>query len=237
MKRWCLIVLVCLSGTGMVQAGVAYRDSCYSIGLTGAYAYNETYDHHGSFALSAFMPVYKYFEGNMHIRFQTANVYDISVRLRPKFLLPVGELYFETQVLYNLIRRNDLHGLCGALSLGYRMDYVQVHIGYGTRSFWPLDISSHTSETSVHEPHNLIYYLEVFVRPCTSMWNLSVCVTDITEYQMERMYTPIFMVNSYMNIGSHWRITARGLCKPVGLSNYTPSFYGAEIAIGGHYRF
>ena len=221
----------------MAHAGSMYRDTCYSVGLTGSYAYNETYEHYGSVAVNAYLPIHRYFEGAVDIRCQTANIYDFSARLRPKFLLPVGELYFETQIMYNLISRNNLHGVCAALSIGYRMDYVQVHIGYGTRTFATIDKSKHSSETSVHEPHNLVYYAEVFVRPHTSMWNLSACITNMTEYQMERMFTPMFILNSHVNIGSHWRITMRGLCKPVGLSNYAPSFYGAEGSVGAQYRF
>ena len=235
-KRLLYTFFLCVLSVA-VQAGPMYRDTCYSIGLSGAYAYNETYGHHGSVAVNAYLPIHRYFEGAVDIRCQTANIYDFTARLRPKFLLPVGELYFETQITYNLIKRNELHGVSAALSLGYRMDYVQVHIGYGTRTFANINKSKHSSETSVHEPHNLIYYAEVFVRPHTACWNLSACVTNMTEYQMERMFTPMFILNSYVNFGSHWRLTIRGLCKPVGLSNYAPSFYGAEGTIGVHYRF
>ena len=234
--RLFLAFLFCLV-SATLQAGPMYRDTCYSVGLTGAYAYNETYAHYGSVAVNAYLPIHRYFEGAVGIRCQTANIYDFTAKLRPKFLLPVGELYFETQITYNLIKRNNLHGVCAALSLGYRMDYVQAHIGYGTRTFATIDKSKHSSETSVHEPHNLIYYVEVFVRPHTDSWNLSACVTNMTEYQMERMFTPMFILNSYVNIGSHWRLTLRGLCKPVGISNYAPSFYGAEGSVGAQYRF
>ena len=228
--------LLCAAGIG-VQAGSMYRDTCYSIGIGGSYAYNETYEHYGSISLNAYLPIHDHFEGAADVRFQTANVYDFSARLRPKFLLPVGELYFETQITYNLIKRNDLHGISAALSFGYRMDYIQAHIGYGTRTFATIDKSKHSTETSVYEPHNLIYYVEVSVRPHTAGWNLSACVTNCTEYQMERMFTPMFIINSYANIGPHWRFTLRGLCKPVGISNYAPSFYGAEGSVGVQYRF
>jgi hypothetical protein len=238
MRKLIILALVAISFcVPPLQAHCVYRDSTYSIGLACSYAYNETYEHYGAFSVDAYLPVHRHFEGEVNIRMLTANSYDLGGKIRPKFYLPVGELYLETQILYNLIRRNSLHGVCGAFSIGYRMDYVQVHIGYGTRSFWPLFKSTHTSETSVHEPHNLVYYVEVFARPHTSSWNISACVTDMTEYQMERMFTPMFILNSYVNIGAHWRITARALCKPVGLSNLTPSFYGAEVRVGGYYRF
>ena len=231
----CVAWLLCLVSD--LQAHSAYRDTTYAVGLSASYAYNETYEHYGAFSIDAFLPIHRYFEGELNVRALTANSYDFGGKFRPKFYLPVGELYLETQLLYNLIARNELHGMCGAFSIGYRMDYIQIHIGYGTRSFWPLFKSTHTSETSVHEPHNLVYYLEVFARPHTSSWNLSACITDMTEYQMERMFTPMFIVNSYCNIGHHWRLRLRALCKPVGLSNYAPSFYGAEGTIGLNYRF
>ena len=114
-RRFLGISILCAVSITAVHAGPMYRDSCYSVGLTGAYAYNETYEHYGSVSVNAYLPVHKYFEGAVDIRCQTANVYDFSARLRPKFILPVGELYFETQILYNLISRNNLHGVCAML--------------------------------------------------------------------------------------------------------------------------
>ena len=237
MKRYFIFIVVLLCLGTQLQAHSAYRDSTYAIGLSATYAYNETYEHHGTFSVDAYLPIHRYFEGEVNIRLQTVDVYDFGIKLRPKFILPVGELYFDTQIIYNLISRSYLQSVSGALSFGYRMDYLQVQVGYGSRFFSSLLKSRHNSETSVHEPHNLIYYVEVFARPHTSPWNISACVTDMTEYQMERMFTPMFILNSYVNIGEHWRIRMRGLCKPVGLSNLAPSFYGAEGTLGLTYRF
>ena len=237
MRKRLLFTLIISIAALTAQANSVYRDTCYSVGLSGTYAYNETYGHYGAFTVDAYLPITYYFEGEVNIRMATANVHDFGLHFRPKFILPVGELYFDTQIMYNLIKRNELHGICAGFSFGYRMDYVKVHIGYGTRTFATIQKSKHSSETSVHEPHNLIYYAEVFVRPHTSSWNLSFCATNMTDYQMERMFTPMFIVNSFVNIGPHWRLTLRGLCKPVGISNYAPSFYGAEGSIGIHYRF
>lgn len=236
MRRVICVGLMLITIIG-VKASNVYRDSCYALGVTATVGYNETYEHYGAFTVDAYLPIHSYFEGNVNVRLLTVNTYDFGVRIRPKFSLPVGELYLETQIIYNLICRSSLHGVSAALSIGYRMDYLQVHVGYGTRSFGMIHKSKHTSETSVHEPHNLVYYVEVFARPCTSIWNISACATNITEYQMERMFTPMFILNSYVNIGSHWRLKVRGLCKPVGISNYAPSFYGLEATIGGEYRF
>ena len=54
---------------------------------------------------------------------------------------------------------------------------------------------------------------------------------------MERMFTPIFGLRTTADIGCHWRLIIEGKCKPVGLSNFVPTFYGAEGGLGLMYRF
>ncbi len=159
------------------------------------------------------------------------------MHLRPKFLLPVGELYFDTQLLYNLYLRNRIHGVCAGISFGYRMDYVNVRVGYGIRLAAVMDMSKHSTENGIFEPHNLLYYVEVFARPACSKWNLSACVTNVTDFQMERMFTPSFMLNAYVDVHDRWRLRISAACKPVGMSNLTPSFYGADARLGVDYRF
>lgn len=218
-------------------ASSVYRDSCYAVGVTGGYAFNNTYGHYGRFSVDAYLPITYYFEAEVNIRTSTANVHDFGLRMQPKFRLPVGELFLGARVQYNLFARNNIHGLSTALTIGYRMEYIRVEIGYGNRLYATQNMSKHSTENGINEPHNLIYRVEVFARPPESGWNISACVTNITEYQMERMFTPMFALRSTVDIGRHWRLTMEGLCKPVGLSNLTPSFYGAEGAIGAMYRF
>lgn len=241
-----LIVIISIAVSVMysppVRAHNAYRDTCYSIGLSAGYAYNIIYAHYGVFDVDAFLPLNPHFEGQVHLHAATANTYTVGIQAQPKFPIrrdgkDCGEILLETQLMYELFLRNRIHGLNASFLVGYRWEYVYVKIGYGLRLAAMIDISPHSTDNGILEPHNLVYHAEVFVRPHTSPWNLSFCVTDMTESQMERMFTPIFIVNSYVDLSSHWRLEMSAQCKPVGIANMAPSFFGAEGKIGARYRF
>ena len=221
----------------MAYANEHYKDTCYAVGISGGYAYNNTYRHYGVFSVDAYLPVTSYFEGEVNVRLSTVNVYDFGVRLQPNFKLPYGELFLGTRVQYNLYARNDIHGVSMALTAGYRMPYLSAEIGYGTRLSAFMYMSKHSTENGINEPHNMVYRVEVFARPPEAGWNISARVTNMTEYQMERMFTPIFSLRSTVDIGRHWRLRFEGSCKPVGISNLTATFYGAEGVVGAMYRF
>ena len=241
-----LIVIISIAVSVMysppVSAYNAYRDTCYSIGLSAGYAYNIIYGHHGVFDVYAFLPVNPHFEGEIHLHATTANTYTVGVSAQPKFPIrrngkDYGEILIDTRLMYELFLRNRIHGLAASFAVGYRWDYIYVKVGYGLRLASMMDLTSHSTDNGILEPHNLVYHAEVFVRPHTSPWNLSFCVTDMTESQMERMFTPIFIVNSYVDLSPHWRLEMSGKCKPVGIANLAPSFFGAEGKIGARYRF
>lgn len=234
---WALCMLLVFIAPQKATASSVYRDSCYAVGLTGGYAYNNTYEHYGVFSLDAYLPITYYFEAEVNIRTSTANVHDFGVRLQPKFALPYGEMFLGTRVQYNLFARNKIHGATMALSIGYRMPYLSAEVGYGTRLSAIMGMSKRSTENGINEPHNLVYRVELFARPPEAGWNISACVTNITEYQMERMFTPVFSLQSTVDIGRHWRLRIEGACKPVGISNLVASFYGAEGVVGVMYRF
>lgn len=236
MKRVALAI-VALTVALAASASSLYRDSCYTLGVSAAYSYNTPYEHHGAFTVDANLPIHPYFEGEVNVRALTANTYDFNARLEPKFPLKTGELFFNLQVLYNLNARNRMHGVSGALSFGYRMDYLHFHFGCGLRMLDFMHTTVHSTENNLYEPHTFIYYVEVFARPHTSFWNLSACITNLTDYQMDRMFTPHFIVNSYVHLDAHWCLKMQATCVPTGLSNAAPSFYGASIGMGGYYRF
>lgn len=241
-----LIVIISIAVSAMysppVRAHNIYRDTCYSIGLSAGYAYNIIYEHHGVFDVNAFLPVNQHFEGEINLHATTANTYAVAISVQPKFPIrrngnDYGEILMDTRLMYELFLRNRIHGLAASFAVGYRWDYLYVKVGYGLRLASMMDLTSHSTDNGIFEPHNLVYHAEVFVRPHTSPWNLSFCVTDMTESQMERMFTPIFIVNSYVDLSPHWRLEMSEKCKPVGIANLAPSFFGAEGKIGARYRF
>ena len=244
--RFSILVAFTISVLGIsslpVRAGSAYRDTCYSICASAGYAYNIIYGHHGVFDVNAFLPVNPHFEGEINLHATTANTYAVAISAQPKFPIrrngkDYGEILMDTRLMYELFLRNRIHGLAASFAVGYRWNYIYVKVGYGLRLASMMDLTSHSTDNGILEPHNLVYHAEVFVRPHTSPWNLSFCVTDMTESQMERMFTPIFIVNSYVDLSPHWRLEMSGRCKPVGIANLAPSFFGAEGKIGARYRF
>lgn len=232
------MVLLCMP----LCALSVYRDTCYSLRADVGYAYNIVYGHHATFNMGAMLPINHNFEGEISARATMANTYTIGFRVQPKFPIErndkdCGEVLLETRVLYNRFQRNHMHGLAAAFSVGYRWDYVYAKVGYGMSMMAAMVMSQHTTENSIFEPHNLVYHLEVFARPHTSFWNISACITDMTDFQMERMFTPIFILRSYVDVTEDWRLYFSGQCKPVGIANQAASFFGAEVRAGASYRF
>ena len=201
------------------------------------YSFNRTWGHHANFDVQALMPINKHFEMEAKLQFSTANVHTGAVLLRPKFELPVGEMFVETDMLYKAVARNRMSDMTAALGLGYRMDYVSVTLGLFSRVFINWDRSIHTDETYVVEPFNLLYRLEVFCRPQDNPWNLSFIISNVDDYQMERMWQPLFMVGAWYDVTDHWRINLGVQCKPTGMFHLDASFYGATARAGFTYRF
>lgn len=236
-KKRVVLAILCMMVTLATSASSLYRDSCYTLGVSAIYGYNTPYEHHGAFTINANLPIHPYFEGEVNVRAMSANTYDFNARIEPKFPLKTGQLFFNLQVLYNLNARNRMHSMSSVLSFGYRMDYLHFHFGCGLRMMDFIHTSVHTTENNLYEPHNFIYYVEIFARAHMSSWNISACITNLTEYQMDRMFTPHFIVNSYVHLDAHWCIKMQATCVPSGLGNYAPSFYGASIEVGAYYRF
>ena len=217
-------------------------DSCYSVGVNTGYGYNRVYGHHALFDLYAGLPFTESFHSAVYMRINTSNCYHFSLRLQPRFVHGSkdnykGEILLETCFLYDLYLRNHIHGFNAAFMIGYKYDYITVSIGYGLRLFSDMQLSVHEAENGITEPHNLVYHVECFVRPSASTWNISVCVTNMTEYQMERMFVPLFILSGYYQVSAHWLVKARVQCKPIGIANLAPSFFGADGSIGCCYKF
>jgi hypothetical protein len=45
------------------------------------------------------------------------------------------------------------------------------------------------------------------------------------------------MLNSYVSLTERWRLHIGTRCKIVGIANMAASFFGAEVKIGGEYKF
>ena len=221
----------------LVAANPGFGDRKYSLTGMVEYSYNTTWGHHANFDIQSLMPINAHFEMEAKLQFSTANVYTGVVQLRPKFELPVGELFVETDVMYKAVARNRMGDITAALGVGYRMDYVSITLGVFSRVIDDWDRSWHSEENFVVEPFNLLYRIEAFCRPQNNNWNLSFLFSNVDAYQMERMWQPLFGIGAWYDINEHCRLNFSAQCKPTGMFHLDATFYGATGRVGFTYRF
>ena len=145
-----VLIISVLGLSSSVSAHNAYRDTCYSVGASGGYAYNIIYGHHGVFDVNAFLPVNPHFEGEINLHATTANTYAVAISAQPKFPIrrngkDYGEILMDTRLMYELFLRNRIHGLAASFAVGYRWDYIYVKVGYGLRLASMMDLTSHSA--------------------------------------------------------------------------------------------
>ena len=236
MKKSILIFITWLMALGVI-AQVQPTDTMYSVSLHVGYGHNLTYGSYANFDIDAYLPINRHFDMQANIRTTTANFYTVGVQLRPKFALPVGELYLEDRVMARWVVRDDINDFVHALSLGYMMQYVNVQVGMSTRIIIPQPYTFHTDDELIVEPFNVIYRVEAFVRPQTSPWNISLCVANIDNYQVERVWQPMFYLGGWYDINNNWRVRLSGKYKLAGMFHLNAHYYGAEVRAGVEYRF
>lgn len=214
-----------------------FGDRKYSLTAMGEYSYNTVWGHHGNLDFKALLPFNQHFEMEAKLQFSTANVHTATFQFRPKFELPVGEMFIETDLFCKLAARNRMSDLDAALAVGYRMDYVSVTLGISSRVMIDWDRDWHTNDTYVVEPFNLLYRIEVFCRPQNNPWNLSFLFSNTDDFQMERMWQPLFGIGAWCDLVEDWRLNFGVQCKPTGMFHLDATFYGATLRVGATYRF
>ncbi len=237
MKKFLLSVFCTLYSVLLFAGNPGFGERKYTVTGLAEYSYNATWKHHANFDVQALMPFNPHFEMEAKVQLSTANVYTGYVQLRPKFALPVGEMFLETGVMYRAVKRNTLGDFTAALGVGYRMDYVSVTIGMFGRVIDDWQRDWHSTESYVTEPFNLLYRLEVYCRPQANVWNLWFSFSNIDDHQMERMWQPLFGIGAWYNVTEHWRVLLDAQCKPTGMFHLDATFYGATVRAGFSYRF
>lgn len=233
MSRYRYLWLMFLPLVAMAQP----REEGYAVSLRAGYAYNTTYLHYGQFDVGAYLPVHRYVELQADARFTSANEHAVALQVRPKLPVKVGELYMDARALYTAYVRSSMQEWFAALGVGYRMDYVDVQLGLGLRTMFTFSSTFSSSSQPLYEPWCPLYRAEVYVRPHTSPWNISMAISNFTDYQVERLLQPIFQVGGWYRIDEHWRVMMHALCKPSGMFHLCASFYGIELQFGTEYRF
>ena len=234
MKTKILILILALFALSSYRL---MASSPYSVSLHAGYGHNLTYGSMANFDVDAYMPVSQYFETQASLRLSTANTYAVGVQLRPKFALPVGEMYLEDRLLMNIIKRYNFSDFVQTLSVGYRMQYVNVQVGMFMRVMIPMPYDQSRGDELICEPFDAVYRVEAFVRPETSPWNISLCVSNVDNYQIERMWQPMFYLGGWYDITDHWRVRVTGKMKLAGMFHLNAHYYASEVRVGAEYRF
>ena len=251
LATYCLFLLLLL--TPAVQAAAPAKpkpgNQPYSISVLADYGYNVTWGHYGGATLKAFLPVNDHVELTLLGEGVSANVYTASLNVRPKIGLPVGELFFDANLLYSAYQRNRTHDIVSALSLGYRMDYVSAQFGCYFRTISSYDRPWHSMEEMISEPYNLLYRIAGNVRPLCSRWNIYFGLSNFTDTQYERPWQPLFFFGGYYDFApssnfeytyraaSHFRLLCELTIKPTGMFHLNANFYGAITKVGFAYKF
>ena len=241
MKRLKMVLLLCMVTVSSIFAAQqdTTRTNIRRSTLTAMveYSYNKSWGHFGNADVQALLPLSRHVEMNVNLQASFKNVYTVGVIIRPKVILPYGELFFDTEVLYKAVMRANQMDLVTALSLGYRFDYVSVQIGSFARVMSGYGRNWHSEDTYECEPFNLLYRLEVYCRPQTCNWNIGVAFSNYDDYQFERMCQPLFALGGRYDIDEHWRVHLDAQCKPTGMFHLNAAFYGATVRAGFTYRF
>ena len=222
-----------VAAIAQVQPG----DTTYTVALHTGYAHNLTYGSYANFDLDAYMPINKHFDMQANIRTSTANVHSMGVQLRPKFRLPKGELYLEDRLMMRFAMRDNYRDFVHAISVGYMMQYVNVQVGMSNRIITPLPYEHHSEDAMILEPFDAVYRVEAFVRPQSAAWNISLCLSNMDNYQIERMWAPMFYLGGWYDINPHWRVRLSGKMKLAGMFHLNAHYYSAELRAGAEYRF
>lgn len=224
----------------------------YSLSVLGTYGYNSTWEHYGGGELRVFLPVNGNVEFEINASAQSSNVYSVGATARPFIELPVGDIFFDASMLYSCIQRNRINDYVAAFSAGYRMDYISLQLGLFTQVFGDMDINFHSTDSYSVDPFNILYRLQVNVRPQKSVWNLYFGAADYDQTQYERHWQPLFFMGGYYdlpfyNVGRksdnmrgnirNLRMMAEVTCKPTGMFHLDASFYGIRAKLGIAYRF
>jgi hypothetical protein len=232
-----LLLALCLSTIAYGQSPIADSPSPYSLSFYTGYGHNLTYGSFATFDIDVHMPINPYFEAEANLRASTANSYTIGAQLRPKFALPVGEMYLEDRLMANFIVRDGFDEYIHALSLGYRMQYVSVQVGMYTRLMQSVPYEHRTGDELICEPFDALYRVEVRVRPEVSPWNISLCLSNHDDYQIERMWQPMFYLGGWYDIDDNWRVQLTGKLKLAGMFHLNAHYYASEVRLGAEYRF
>lgn len=231
MKQIILALLLGLSLSALAQTKAPISIRSYA-----EYGYNYTWENYGGLAVIANIPINSYFTLEGGINTNTSNVHAINTRAIVNFPLAVGDLTLENRYLYRLFLRNNTNDLCAGLIVGYTRNYVKASLGIYCRIYGNIYWESHNeSAANVMEPFNLIYNIEGQLFKQDHNWNLALSVSNHDNFQIERMYQPIFTLKGNYIPAKHFNLLAEVACKPAGMFHGAADFYAIYTRLGFSY--
>lgn len=231
MKQILLALLLGLSLSALAQTKAPISIRSYA-----EYGYNYTWENYGGLAVIANIPINSYFSLEGGINTNTSNVHAINTRAIVHFPLAVGDLTLENRYLYRLFLRTNTNDLAAALSVGYSINHFKVGLGVFARLYGDIRFSKHTeSIPNVIEPFNLIYNIEGQLFKADHNWNLALSVSNHDDFQIERMYQPIFTLKGNYMPAKHFNLLAEVACKPAGMFHGAADFYAIYTRLGFSY--
>lgn len=231
MKQLLIIVLFCCSLSVLAQEKAPISLQTYA-----EYGYNYTWGHYGSLAVIGNFRINTYFDLEAGIHTATSNVHAINTKAIVHFPLKVGDLTLENRYLYRLFLRTNTNDLAAALSVGYSIHHFKVGLGVYAHVFGTINFPKHTENIpSLVEPFNLIYNIEGQLFKQDHNWNLALSVSNHDNFQIERMYQPIFTLKGNYIPAKHFNLLAEVACKPAGMFHGAADFYAIYTRLGFSY--
>jgi hypothetical protein len=116
------------------------------------------------------------------------------------------------------------------------MQYINVQVGMYSRAFVSQPYEWRSDDEMICEPFNLLYRVEAYVRPETSLWNISLAVANVDDFQMERMWQPMAYIGAWYDINNHWRVQLTGKYKLAGMFHLNAHYYASDVRVGATYK-
>lgn len=209
----------------------------YSVSLMGMYGWNETWKSHAGVDVVGFLPVSGHFEAVAALEAHGPKVCAFTATARPKFQLPLGELFLDGTLHYRSLASYGIADFDIAASVGWRFDYASAQ--FGLISHWTIDTehSGSSSAKSVSEPFNMLYRVAFNVRPSSSRWNAGGGMANYTDFEYERTWEPMYFLHGHYNVNSNFSVLARADLKPAGAFHLTAQSWGFAFRAGVKYTF
>jgi len=231
--------LLCVAFISLMTATISMAQSPerYSVTLMGVYGWNGTWKSHGGVDAIGYLPINEHFEATASVEYLSSKTFAATATARPKFPLPVGELFLDGSVHFRNFAAYKTADFTLAASVGYRMDYVSVQFGLINHTILDMARDKKSESINVTEPFNMLYRAYFNVRPRSSRWNAGAGAANYTDFEYERTWEPMFFLHGHYDIDEHFTVLLRGDLKPAGAFHLNAQFWGIAARAGVKYTF